>query len=48
MRARDVMTPHVITVDADASVQELARLLSERGISGVPVVSRSAVAMQEK
>jgi len=38
MRARDVMTPHVITVDPDASVQALARLLSERGISGVPVV----------
>jgi len=38
MRARDVMTPHVITLDPDASVQELARLLSERGISGVPVV----------
>jgi CBS domain-containing protein len=38
MHARDVMTPHVITVDPDASVQALARLLSERGISGVPVV----------
>ena len=38
MRARDVMTPHVITLDPNASVQELARLLSERGISGVPVV----------
>jgi CBS domain-containing protein len=38
MRAVDVMTPHVITIDPDASVQELARLLSERGISGVPVV----------
>ena len=48
MRAMDVMTPHVITIDPDVSVQALARLLSERGISGVPVVSRSAVAMQEK
>ena len=38
MRAMDVMTPHVITVDPEASVQALARLLSERGISGVPVV----------
>ena len=38
MRAMDVMTPYVITIDSDASVQALARLLSERGISGVPVV----------
>ena len=36
MRAMDVMTTNVITVDANTSVQE--RLLSERGISGVPVV----------
>src|SRR5262252_8427228 len=39
MHAMDVMTPHVITIDADASVQALARLLCERGISGVPVVN---------
>ena len=38
MRAIDVMTPNVITVDPDASVQRLAELLSERGISGAPVV----------
>jgi CBS domain-containing protein len=38
MRAMDVMTPNVITVDPDTSVQALARLLCERGISGVPVV----------
>jgi CBS domain-containing protein len=38
MRATDVMTPDVITVDPDTSVQTLAKLLSERGISGVPVV----------
>ena len=38
MRAADVMTPTVITVDPDASVQQLAVLLSERGISGAPVV----------
>jgi CBS domain-containing protein len=34
----DVMTTNVITVDPDTSVQAVARLLSERGISGVPVV----------
>jgi CBS domain-containing protein len=38
MRALDVMTTEVITVDPDTSVQALAALLSERGISGVPVV----------
>jgi len=38
MHAMDVMTPDVITVDPEATVQALARLLSERGISGVPVV----------
>jgi len=36
----DVMTTNVITVDPDTSVQALATLLSERGISGVPVVDR--------
>jgi CBS domain-containing protein len=34
----DVMTTEVITVDPNTSVQALATLLSERGISGVPVV----------
>jgi len=38
MRAMDVMTTGVITVDPDASVQAVAKLLSDRGISGVPVV----------
>jgi CBS domain-containing protein len=38
MRAIDVMTSEVISVDPDTSVQALATLLSERGISGVPVV----------
>jgi CBS domain-containing protein len=38
MRAMDVMTTGVITVAPDTSVQALAKLLSERGISGVPVV----------
>jgi len=40
MHAADVMTTNVITVDPDTSVQALATLLSERGISGVPVVDR--------
>jgi CBS domain-containing protein len=38
MRAIDVMTTGVITVAPDTSVQAIAKLLSERGISAVPVV----------
>jgi CBS domain-containing protein len=38
MRAMDVMTTELISVDPDTSVQALAALLSERGVSGVPVV----------
>ena len=37
MRAMDVMTTPVITVDPQTTVQDLAKLLSERNISGVPV-----------
>jgi len=40
MRAMDVMTTNVITVEPNTSVQALATLLSERGIGGVPVVDR--------
>ncbi|HUB45233.1 MAG TPA: CBS domain-containing protein [Acetobacteraceae bacterium] len=38
MRAADVMTANVITVEPDTTVQALAILLSERAISGAPVV----------
>lgn len=38
MRAMDIMTAEVITVAPTTSVQEVAKLLSERGVSGVPVV----------
>lgn len=41
MHAADVMTRNVITVDPDATVQAVAGLLSERGISGAPVVDSS-------
>lgn len=37
MRAMDVMTTPVITVDPETTVRDLAKLLSERNISGVPV-----------
>jgi len=41
MRAMDVMTTDVISVDPDTTVQALATLLAERGISGAPVVDTS-------
>jgi CBS domain-containing protein len=41
MRAMDVMTTDVITVDPEMKVQGLATLLAERGISGAPVVDAS-------
>jgi CBS domain-containing protein len=40
MRAMDVMTPNVITVGPETSVQALAKLLLQHGISGVPVVDQ--------
>ena len=39
MKARDVMTRDVVTVTGATSVHEVARLMTERHISGVPVVS---------
>jgi CBS domain-containing protein len=44
MRAMDVMTTKVITVGPDTSVQDLAKILSERGVSGVPVVENGRLA----
>ncbi len=41
MRAMDIMTTNVITVSPETSVKDLATLLSERGISGAPVVDAS-------
>src|SRR5271155_5751814 len=38
MRAMDVMTTEVITINEDATVQAAAKLLVEHGISAVPVV----------
>jgi CBS domain-containing protein len=38
MQARDVMVSPVITVDANATVREVAQLLLDRRISAVPVV----------
>jgi CBS domain-containing protein len=38
MNARDVMTASVISVGPDVGTHELAKLLLDKGISGVPVV----------
>ena len=38
MRAMDVMTTEVITVDENATVQTAAWLMAKHGISAVPVV----------
>ena len=40
MRAMDVMTSKVITIDEAATVPEAATLLAEHGISAVPVVDK--------
>ena len=40
MHAIDVMTNEVISVDENATVSAVARLLAERGISAVPVVDK--------
>src|SRR5215468_7886135 len=40
MQAIDVMTSEVISVDENATVPAVARLLAERGISAVPVVDK--------
>jgi CBS domain-containing protein len=38
MNAKDVMTTEVVTVRPETTVQELAKILSEKSISGAPVV----------
>jgi CBS domain-containing protein len=40
MKARDVMTPNVVSVGLDAPVREIATILIERKISAVAVVER--------
>lgn len=39
MHASDIMTSDVTTVPPDMSVQEIARLMADKKISGVPVIS---------
>jgi CBS domain-containing protein len=41
MKARDVMTRHVITIAPDASILEALRLMLQHRISGLPVVDKN-------
>lgn len=45
LRARDLMTPDVITVPPETPVMAIARLLADRGISAVPVVDAQGQAV---
>jgi CBS-domain-containing membrane protein len=40
LTARDIMTPEVITIGLEARIEDLAKLLAERRISGVPVLDQ--------
>src|SRR5947209_19697168 len=41
MNAKDIMTRKVYTISPEVSVQEVAQLLSGKGISGVPVIDKA-------
>jgi CBS domain-containing protein len=45
MQAREFMTKDVVSVSPDTSTREIARLLLANGISAVPVVDRSGMAI---
>ncbi|MCX7710266.1 MAG: CBS domain-containing protein [Clostridia bacterium] len=38
MKAREIMSPEVITIGRETTIEEIAHILSEKNISGVPVV----------
>lgn len=38
MRARDIMSTQVITIGRDTTIEEIAHILADNNISGVPVV----------
>ena len=39
MKARDIMTPGVISISEDSTIEDAARLLARHRISGLPVVN---------
>jgi CBS domain-containing protein len=40
MKARDVMTPRVISIEAEAAIMQAVRLMLQNRISGLPVIDR--------
>jgi len=43
LTAKDIMSRNVITINKDASIEELSELLLKNEISGVPVVDESGI-----
>jgi predicted transcriptional regulator len=43
LRVSDVMTPHVVTVDEDTPLEEVADILGRKGIKRVPVLRNGAL-----
>ena len=43
LTARDIMTREVVTIQAEASVEDLAKLLEEHRIGGAPVLDKNGV-----
>ncbi|HEY3474839.1 MAG TPA: CBS domain-containing protein, partial [Anaerolineales bacterium] len=43
VKVRNVMTKKVITVDADTPIEEAARIMADKKIGGLPVVSNGKV-----
>ena len=41
LRAKDIMNPKVLTVDADATIRSAAEMMLENGVNGLPVISSS-------
>ena len=42
-RVATIMTPDVLTVDPDMSIAEVARIMVNQGVSGLPVVSNGEI-----
>ena len=43
MKARDIMTRNVVTVTPDTPVRDIAALMAEKHISGVPVLTHDGI-----
>ena len=41
MKVREIMTTDVVTVRPDTPVNDIARLMSDRGVTGIPVVDEA-------